>query len=57
MVENFESMHENVYKAMVETGIAEKKEEAVQYETGHPSQYVLTKPEYLLFVDEPWLQC
>jgi hypothetical protein len=51
-VENFESMYENVYEAMVEAGIAEKKEEAVQYETGRPSQYVLTKPEYLLFVDE-----
>jgi len=35
-----------------EAGIAEKKAEEIQYETGRPSHYVLTKPEYLLFVDE-----
>jgi hypothetical protein len=51
-LETFESMYKIVYEAMVEVGIAEKKEEAVQYETGHPSQYILTKPEYLLFVDD-----
>ena len=50
--ENFESMYENIYESMVEAGIAEKVEEEIQYEAGHPSHYVLTKPEYLVFVDE-----
>jgi hypothetical protein len=50
--ENFESMYDNIYEVMVEAGIAEKKEEDVQYEAGCSSHFVLTKPEYLLFVDE-----
>ncbi len=36
----------------VEAGIAEKKDEEVQYEAGHPLHFVPTKLEYLLFVDE-----
>ena len=45
-------MYENVYETMVEAGIAEKVEEDIQYETGLPSKHKLTKPEYLLMVDE-----
>ena len=50
--ENFESMYENIYESMVEAGIAEKVEEEIQYKAGHPSHYVLTKPECL----GDWLQ-
>jgi len=50
--ENFQNMYENVYQEMVKAGIAEEKEEEIQYETGLPSRFQLTKPEYLLFVDE-----
>ncbi len=37
---------------MVEAGIAEVVEEAIQHEAGLPTKYKLTRPEYLLFVDE-----
>ncbi len=40
------------YTTMVETGIAEVVEDAIQYDTGLPSKYKLIKPEFLLFVDE-----
>ncbi len=50
--ENFENMYENVYATMVEAGIAEEVQEAIQYDTGLPTKYRLTHPEYLLFVDE-----
>jgi hypothetical protein len=45
-------MHENMYTAMVEAGIMEKVEDAIQYDTGLPTKYKLTKSEFLLFVDE-----
>jgi hypothetical protein len=50
--ENFINMYENVYEEMVLAGIAEKKEEEIEYGTGLPSKFQLTKPEFLLFVDE-----
>jgi hypothetical protein len=50
--ENFQNMYESVYEAMVTAGVAEKGEEEITYETGLPSKYKLTKPEYVLFVDE-----
>ena len=49
---NFENMYENIYKTMVEAGIAEELEEEIQYETGLPTKFKLTHPDYLLFVDE-----
>jgi hypothetical protein len=45
-------MYENVCATMVEKGIAEKVEDAIHYETGLPTKYKLTHPEYLLFVNE-----
>ncbi len=50
--ENFQNMYENVYATMVEAGIAEELEEEIQHETGWPTKYALTNPEYLLFMDE-----
>ena len=50
--ENFENMYENVYKTMVEAGVAEEVSEDIQHEAGLPSKYRLTRPEYVLFVDE-----
>jgi hypothetical protein len=50
-------MYENIYEMMVEAGIAEKKEKELQYKAGCPSHFVLTKPEYLLFVDGKSLSC
>jgi len=50
--ENFQNMYENVYATMVEAGIAEELEEEIQHERGLPTKYALTKPEFLLFVDE-----
>jgi hypothetical protein len=50
--ENFQNMYENVYEERVKAGIAEEKEEEIEYETGLPSKFQLTKPEFLLFVDE-----
>ncbi len=37
---------------MVEAGIAEVVEEAIQHEAGLPTKYKLTRPEYLVFIDE-----
>jgi hypothetical protein len=37
---------------MVEVGIVEEVKDAIQYETGLPTKYKLTKPEFLLFVDK-----
>jgi hypothetical protein len=50
--ENFENMYENVYKTMVEAGVAEEVSEEIQHEAGLPSKFRLTRPEYILFVDE-----
>ncbi len=48
----FSNMYENVYEMMIEAGIAEKVEEEIQYETGLPSKFQVTRPKFLLFVDE-----
>ena len=45
-------MYESVYEATVSAGVAKKEEEEINYGTGLPSRYRLTKPEYVLFVDE-----
>jgi hypothetical protein len=37
---------------MVEAGIAEEVEEAIQYDAGSPTKFKLTHPKFLLFVDE-----
>jgi hypothetical protein len=37
---------------MGEAGIAEVVEAAIQHEAGLPTKYELTRPKYLLFVDE-----
>jgi hypothetical protein len=50
--ENFKNMYENVYKMMVEAGIAEVVEEAIQHEAGLLTKYKLTHPKYLVFVNE-----
>jgi hypothetical protein len=48
--ENFQNIYENNYEEMVKAGIAEEKEEEIEYETSLPSR--LTKPDFLLFVDD-----
>jgi hypothetical protein len=50
--ENFENMYGNVYKTIVEAGFAEEQERAIQHNAGLPSKYKLTRPKYMLFVDE-----
>ncbi len=45
-------MYENVYEAMVSSGIAEKVDSPIEFESGRPMQCKLTRPEILLFVDE-----
>ncbi len=45
-------MYENVYNTMVEAGVAEEVSEEIKYETGLPSKFKLTRPEYVVFVDE-----
>ncbi len=50
--ENFENMYENVYKTMVEAGVAEELEEAIQLDAGLPTKYKLIVPDHVLFVDE-----
>ncbi len=50
--ENFANMYENAYDTMVEVGIAEVADEAIQNEAGLPTKYKLTRPKFLLFVDE-----
>jgi len=45
-------MYQNIYEHMVEAGIAEYVEDEIQHDTGLPSHYKLTHPEFLLFVDE-----
>jgi hypothetical protein len=52
MKENFENMYENVYKTMVEAGVAEELSEEIQHEPGLPRKFRLTRPEFILFVDE-----
>jgi hypothetical protein len=46
------TLYENVYKAMVTVGIAEKEEQEVENETRVHSKFQLTKPTFLLSVDE-----
>jgi hypothetical protein len=46
------NMYTNVYKTMVEAGIAEKLEKESQYKVGLPTKFQLTKTEFLLFVYE-----
>jgi hypothetical protein len=48
--ENFLNTHENTFAAIVEAGIAEEVEDAIQYDTGLLTKHKLTKPEFLLFV-------
>ncbi len=50
--ENFENMYENIYKTMVEAGMEEELSKAIQHKAGLPTNYQLTKPKYVLFVDE-----
>jgi hypothetical protein len=50
--ENFENMYNNVYQTMVEAGVAEEVSKQIQHEAGLPSKFKLTRPEYVLFVDE-----
>jgi len=50
--ENFENMYENIYKTMVEAGVAEELTEPINYDVGLPSKYNLIHPEYCLYVDE-----
>jgi hypothetical protein len=50
--DNFLNMYTNVYETMVEAGVAEKLEQEIQHEEGLPTKFKLTKPEFLLFVDE-----
>jgi hypothetical protein len=45
-------MYKNVYKTMVEVGVAEELEEAIQLDAGLPTKYKLTYPDHVLFVDE-----
>ncbi len=46
--ENFENMYDNVYKRMVEAGIAKEVDEPIQHENGMSSKYVriLTLPHF-----------
>ena len=50
--ENFENMYNCVYENMVEAGVAVKMDEAVDHGDGLRTHYALTKPEFVLFVDE-----
>jgi hypothetical protein len=45
-------MYDNVYNTMVKAGVAEEVSEEIQYETGLPSKFKLTRPEYIVFVDD-----
>jgi hypothetical protein len=63
-VQNFEAMYEEVYEAMVESGVASKFDEEqfldsegniVEKEEdafGRKTKYLLTRPEYVFFVDD-----
>jgi hypothetical protein len=50
--ENFENMYDNVYKTMLEANMAEELSEKIQHEAGLLSKSKLTRPDYVLFVDE-----
>jgi hypothetical protein len=50
--ENFQIMYESVHEAMVTAGVTQNEDEEINYGTGLPSRYRLTKPEYVLFMDE-----
>ncbi len=62
--ENFEAMYEDVYSRMVECGAALKLPDAVWVNKegaivqtkdeawGRPTNYLLTRPDYVIFVDE-----
>jgi hypothetical protein len=47
-----QNMYENFYKTMVETGIVEVVEEAIQHKAGLPTKYKLTQPKYLVLYME-----
>jgi len=63
-VENFEKMYKGVYKAMVDANVAIEVEEEVlvgldgsivettEESVGRKTRYLLTRPEYCLYVDE-----
>ena len=41
---NFENIYENVYKTMVEAGVAEELNKEIQHKAGLPSKFQLTRP-------------
>jgi hypothetical protein len=49
--DNFENMYENVYKTMVEAGIAKEVDKFIVHENGLKSKYILTHPEYWQVAD------
>jgi hypothetical protein len=61
---NFFQMYNDVYKRMVEAGVAKRLDEEVMLDKegnivtnkeemfGHPTRYIVTKPKRILFVDE-----
>ena len=65
-VEHFKSMYDLVYESMVKAGIAEKYAKPTLFDIeggrvahterewayGLPSRYKLTKPDYILYVDQ-----
>ena len=62
--ENFEQVHDDVYRGMVKSGIAVELENEVWVNKegliveseaesfGRKTKYLLTRPNYLIFVDE-----
>ena len=48
-LKTFKNTYKNVYGMMVEVGIAEVVEEAIQCEAGLPTKYKLTRPNFLHF--------
>ncbi len=50
--EHFINMYENAYEAMVTAGVAEKVDSPEESPSRSLFHYKLTRPEYLLFVDE-----
>ncbi len=63
-MENFEAMYEDIYARMVDSGVATKapnpvwaSKEGMVVETkdeawGRQTKYLLTRPDYVVFVDE-----
>ena len=50
--ENLKNMYNCVYENMVEVGVAVTVDEPVHHGNGLKIHYILTKPEFVLFVDE-----